>query len=74
MKTNVTLTLTNFSNNSSSLPLRILIKVRQRFSDISLHCRKLDELLLKFVNVLATVIFIVLSLMKTNVTKTLDIL
>jgi hypothetical protein len=28
---------------------RIIIKVRQRLGDISLHCGKLDELLLKFV-------------------------
>jgi hypothetical protein len=27
----------------------LFIKVRQRFSDISLYCLKLDELLLKFV-------------------------
>jgi hypothetical protein len=54
MKTNVAKTLTNFNKNSQSL---------QRFSDISHYYRKLDEFLLKFVNVLATLVIIIVRLM-----------
>jgi hypothetical protein len=50
MKANVAKTLTNFN---------------KRFSDISLHYRKLDEFLLKFVNALATLVFIIVSFMNS---------
>jgi hypothetical protein len=66
---NVTKTLANFNKNSSSLRQwkimsvkrwRTLIIIHQAYNNDGL---KLDELLLKFVNVLVTLVFIVVSLM-----------